>query len=54
MVQIDASQLDSANDFDFVQLNIASPGSNADFYSVVSVGMNAALETTVDKMTVLK
>lgn len=53
-IQVDAAELDSADDYDFVQLNIASPGSNADLYSVNAIGMNAALETTVDKMTVLK
>lgn len=46
--------VDGANDFDFVQLNIASPGSNADLYSVTATGYNPRLQTTVDKMTVGK
>ncbi len=53
VIQVNASQLDSADDYDFVQLLIASPGANADFYSVVAFGYNPALKTTPDLMQLL-
>ncbi|MEE9302148.1 MAG: hypothetical protein V3U84_00035 [Thiotrichaceae bacterium] len=53
IIQVDASMIDSANDFDHVQLNIASPGANADFYSHWTLGDWPALKSTPDKMDTL-
>jgi hypothetical protein len=58
-IQVSASDIvgsggtDVANNFDYVQLNIASPGANADLYSVVALGFNSALMTTPDKMAAM-
>lgn len=37
VIEIDAEQLDVDNDFDCVQLDIASPGSNADLICVAAI-----------------
>ena len=50
---IGSGGVDEANGFAFVQLNIASPGSNADFYCGSVEGFWARLETTPDKMDTL-
>lgn len=34
VIEVDASQLDASNGFDCIALAIATPGANADFYSV--------------------
>lgn len=37
VIEVDASSLDMANDFDCVTLSVASPGANADFYGACYV-----------------
>jgi hypothetical protein len=37
VVEVDASSLDAANNFDCVTLHVATPGSNNDYYGVVAV-----------------
>lgn len=40
IVEISAASLDLVNGFGFVALDIASPGSNNDYYSVIAIGSN--------------
>ena len=37
VVEVDASQLDLANNFDCIALHVATPGANADYYAIVAV-----------------
>lgn len=37
VIEIDAEDLDVDNDFDCVELNVASPGANADLYGAIAI-----------------
>lgn len=51
IVECDATMLDRADSYDWVKLAVASPGANADFYSVVAIVDELRYGTQVSVLT---